>query len=48
VGVEGAKRGEGRLHGLGQFDLLLFIGLARGEEDDEKGEEERDEVGLGD
>ena len=48
VGVEGAEGREGGLHGFGEFDLLLLVGLAGGEEDDEKGEEQRDEVGVGD
>ncbi len=46
--VEGAERSEGGLHGFGEFDLLLLVRLAGGEEDDEEGEEERDEVGVGD
>ena len=48
VGVEGAEGSEGRLHGFGELHLLLLVGLAGGEEDDEEGEEQRDEVGVGD
>ena len=48
VGVEGAERSEGGLHGLGELHLLLLVRLAGGEEDDKEGEEERDEVGVGD
>ena len=48
MGVEGAGVVEGGLHGDGEPALLLLDGLAGGEEDDEEGEEERDEVGVGD
>ena len=33
---------------MGQLDLFFLVGLTGGEEDDEEGEEERDEVGVGD
>ena len=48
MGIEGTERSEGGLHGLGKFDLFLLVRLAGGEEDDEEGEEQRDEVGVGD
>ena len=48
VGVEDAVVIEGGLHGELQLDDLLFVGLAGGEEDDEEGEEQGDEVGVGD
>ena len=48
MGVEGAEGSEGGLHGFGELHLLLLVCLARGEEDDKKSEEERDEVSVGD
>ena len=48
MGLEHAEGREGGLHGCGELGLLLLVRLAGGEEDDEKGEEQRDEVGVGD
>src|SRR5205809_1047678 len=48
VRLEDAERREGGLHGLGDLALLLFVGLAGSEEDDEEGEEQRDEIGVRD
>src|ERR1700681_4400744 len=48
MGVEDSHRGECALHGGCELDLLLLVRLARGEEDYKEGEEQRDEVGVGD
>ena len=43
-----AQGAEGGVDGLGDLHLFFLVGFGEGVEDDEEGEEQGDEVGIGD